>query len=944
VFSIRKRDVNNSFQYRDFISSWLDFEWLQADGQNYALTNSFLNLVEPNQLLKILDAADNDDALVENIAQIEELFSKNISRVFINLEGTLVGKTGAFRLRFNKDTKYTPYVSEIVNAEIEVGPKTPIKIGPATFALIVFLSECDRSANKDKRIDGVSALKRLKKGFPDLYSHIKYDGEYLESVNIDRINKLKPYWQKKSNGNFDLKFNCELQDDRKTSANAVSTDSLIRDSSVLKLGGSSTDFVQLNDAEKMLIEGSKRFRNQPEAAVKAVIDRPELLIPPGHCPESLDLSDYSPRVLGFEVCTIKPGFDGLGSGVCWFKSDDIDTNSFSLTFTTQDQSDPVVLKFSSAQDLQQAFADVKKQVEKSQDLNAPDFPEVVKISGLEFTPNHALLDQLGAAAALATGQEDRKNKVAEPKKEGAGKAKAKINEKLLSNGQNLIALDSTSLGAFLRKDKLYAYQEDGLRWLTKHYNIGCGGALLADDMGLGKTLQLLSLAALVIASNKINKIQTDQPILVVTPVNLLRNWKKEIEKFFKEGVFGSVLCLHGPTLDDFKTSSRTGLEIDELKKHSLILTNYHTLASWQRDLMRIDYAGVFFDESQFLKNPDAAVSRAARGLKSRFIVCSTGTPVENRLLDLWTEVDVLQRVPKHPYGDRVNFVKTFEKDENTQRIRELSRYPSDESFILRRDKSIIEGLPKKHILVQKLPMTQAQWELEKIIERDSSPLAKLQKLQLLYQHPELLRPVVKGVRKQTSRDEEALLIKRRVDESPKLKWLIQLLREIETKGEKVLVFALHTRMQVILKSCITDLFGINVSIINGATNQKGPDYLDGLLDRFSSTKGFGVLVLSPVAAGAGLNITAANHVVHFGRWWNPAKEDQASDRAYRNGQKKDVTIYYPTLHSPADDMLGFDLNQTKIIEQKRSVARDFLAPTEDLEMPEEDTKPTEIKD
>ncbi len=155
---------------------------------------------------------------------------------------------------------------------------------------------------------------------------------------------------------------------------------------------------------------------------------------------------------------------------------------------------------------------------------------------------------------------------------------------------------------------------------------------------------------------------------------------------------------------------------------------------------------------------------------------------------------------------------------------------------------------------------------------------------------------------------------------------MQTLSEIKAKGEKVIVFTLWKSMQSIISKVIHEHFDVVARTINGETNSRDPDEADRIINYFSKTKGFDVLIASPIAAGAGLNIVAANHVIHYGRWWNPAKEDQATCRAYRIGQEREVHVYYPILHHPDNVEEGFDIKLNALVEKKRKLATDFLNP------------------
>jgi SNF2 family DNA or RNA helicase len=216
-------------------------------------------------------------------------------------------------------------------------------------------------------------------------------------------------------------------------------------------------------------------------------------------------------------------------------------------------------------------------------------------------------------------------------------------------------------------------------------------------------------------------------------------------------------------------------------------------------------------------------------------------------------------------------------------------------------------------------MTAHQFELERVIAREmreKGPLGVLDKLRKLYQHPALLDARLHA-------DVDTAL-----RESPKTLATLDILDDIRSRGEKALVFTQWVEMQNLLAAIFRRHLGLKrVNILNG--DPKRRSRAQEIIRDFSSSPGFDVLILSPLAAGVGLTITAANHVIHYGRWWNPAKEDQATDRAYRIGQTKEVHVHYPLLHHPGSPGEGFDVKLHRLVESKRQVARDFLAPDDD---------------
>jgi SNF2 family DNA or RNA helicase len=302
----------------------------------------------------------------------------------------------------------------------------------------------------------------------------------------------------------------------------------------------------------------------------------------------------------------------------------------------------------------------------------------------------------------------------------------------------------------------------------------------------------------------------------------------------------------------------------------------------------------------------------------------TGTPVENRLSDLWSICDALHPSSKRrAFGNRSNFETEYENNgaEGIRAVRRQLRFPSPTSIVLRREKAeALRDLPTKQFRTVLVPMTAQQYELERNIARDMTkhgPLGILDRLRKLYQHPALLNAT-----------DTVINVDQAVTESPKTAATIDILKEVAGRGEKAIVFTQWARMQELLVSLFKSHLPLaRVNIINGDPDRRSR--ANEIIDDFTRNPGFDVLVLSPLAAGVGLTITAANHVIHYGRWWNPAKEDQATDRAYRIGQIRPVTVYYPILHHPGNPEEGFDIKLHHLVERKRAISRDFLAPAED---------------
>ena len=489
--------------------------------------------------------------------------------------------------------------------------------------------------------------------------------------------------------------------------------------------------------------------------------------------------------------------------------------------------------------------------------------------------------------------------------------------------------------------KLESHQKVGLAWLQNSYRLrelGRNGVLLADDMGLGKTIQILSFIFWL--KEHISNKHPNKPILIVAPVILLENWKNEYYKFF-ETTLGEPLILHGNQIKNFRRDNdkefigkeyyqitekngapKSYLDIDEIKKHDIVITNYDTLVNYEFSLGKIDWLLAILDEAQEIKEEKSYKSRVAKSLKADFKIAATGTPVENSLTDLWNIFNFLQ---PNLLGTKKEFIKEFKEKEMTEekykKLQNKFYYKKPYAFILRRmkDKTLKDCLPCKHIKIYKTPLSDTQIEkynyLKKLIHTET-PLGVLQQMNRFAQHPRLINP-------ERTFDKTTL-----IEESSKLQKLIEILHNIKLKNEKVIIFCMLHEIQTYLKKILEEEFNIeNIDIINGCANTTTSR--QKRIDKFQSNDNeFNIIILSPVAAGVGLNITGANHVIHYGRWWNPAKENQATDRVYRIGQKKEVFVHYliDTILNSNDST--FDENLHELISKKNEVAKNFLVPND----------------
>lgn len=474
---------------------------------------------------------------------------------------------------------------------------------------------------------------------------------------------------------------------------------------------------------------------------------------------------------------------------------------------------------------------------------------------------------------------------------------------------------------------LYDYQVRGVWKISQVWQEGYHGILVADDMGLGKTLQtLIFIGGLKKFCADYEKINF--PILIVAPTALLTNWQSEYEKFLRGGIFSEVIPLHGNGLRKFFTNElaqngRKKLSLRNLPPNALALTTYETLRDYQFSFAEIPWSIIIADEAQKIKNPNAGITKALKAMKYDFAICLSGTPVENSWLDLWSIMDFVQ--PAH-----LDDLKTFKTKyidgltgENiTQLGEEIKK--SLEPLILRRMKeNHLKNLPVKNIFVCREEMPRYQSKIySAVLEKYrrggfSTPLNFINRLREVSLHPDL-GTMAKEKFFELDADEI-------INRSARLIKTFELLNEIKTRDEKVLVFIVNRNMQEILKHLLELKFGIKIlppinGTMNGAARQS-------IIDKFKKLSGFNVLILSPEAAGVGFTITEANNVIHLGRTWNPAKENQATDRVYRIGQKKAVNVYLPLACNKNLRGKTFDENLEVLLGYKMNLNAKVLFPT-----------------
>ncbi|WP_144550760.1 DEAD/DEAH box helicase [Bacillus sp. X1(2014)] len=470
--------------------------------------------------------------------------------------------------------------------------------------------------------------------------------------------------------------------------------------------------------------------------------------------------------------------------------------------------------------------------------------------------------------------------------------------------------------------ELRPYQQLGMSWLWFLRQYGFG-ATLADDMGLGKTVQLLSyllkvkevvgdeLALVPDTQNEVKKRRkkdedaTAAPAvkvptkaaLIICPTSVLGNWQKEIERFAPEM---NVYLHYG--------SNRLKEEafVKKAKDADIVLTSYGLSHIDLVEFESLIWSSIAIDEAQNIKNAQTKQSKAVRRLRGRHHIALTGTPMENRLSELWSIFDFTNHGYLGSLGQfQKKFVIPIEKDEKKEKVQQLQSLIRP--FLLRRtkkDEEVALNLPDKLEQKEYCPLTAEQAslyeqlihdtfaEIEKLsgFERKGLILQMLSRLKQLCNHPALYL-------KEKSAGRELL------ERSNKLEKLVELIDAVLEQGESCLIFTQYIEMGEMIRSTLKKKFGIEVPFLNGSVPKVKRDEM---IEQFQNNE-FPVFLLSLKAGGTGLNLTAANHVIHYDRWWNPAVENQATDRAYRIGQSRFVHVHKMictgTLEEKIDAML-----------------------------------------
>jgi len=416
---------------------------------------------------------------------------------------------------------------------------------------------------------------------------------------------------------------------------------------------------------------------------------------------------------------------------------------------------------------------------------------------------------------------------------------------------------------------LRPYQQRGFEWLAGNAELGFG-SLLADDMGLGKTLQVIALLVHLQETGQLGQA----PALVVAPTSLLTNWRHELEHFAPTL---AVQTYHGPQRKLASAES------------DVVITSYGLVRSDAKTLTKPHWAAVVIDEAQHIKNPSAAQTRAVKRLPGAIRVALSGTPVENGLREYWSVFDFIN--PGY-LGSQKRFAERLagpiERDHDQTALEQFRSITAP--FILRRvktDKQIIADLPDKIEANRYCSLSAEQASLyQSTVDTIMAELGEAdeggERRGVVFKLLNALKQICNSPAQFMGRE------RAEPDSSGKLAAFVDLMREIEATDEKALVFSQYTAMGELLVPAVRDALGIELPFLHGGRSRK---QRDELVAAFQRERGPRAMVVSLKAGGTGLNLTAASHVIHYDLWWNPAVERQATDRAYRIGQQRNVTVH-----------------------------------------------------
>ena len=743
---------------------------------------------------------------------------------------------------------------------------------------------------------------------------------YLENEQVMPVDSLKPVLERRDDGSISLSAapEGELAEPFRKKFDYFRTPQTKYN---IETGGR-TGRVRLVPSVRAMeaLEEAKQNRVIAGADVPRFVESPEAYL----ASDAFDLSDFADRVTGIGVYVYKAvPYQGGGSGPRdWFEWDpSTQPPPFEVNLVTAEGE-------STDEKVDLSAPGVREELEQKVRSAESAGRDHVEVRPGAYVRTDELKGLLASHKALTSERnpEKRKRLVLEifENIDALEYGAAPTDHGIDPEYRDLAVPDSLA-----REFSLLPHQQEGyewLSWIADSPEGGFRGALLADDMGLGKTLQHLATLARLRARDE------KGPFLVVAPVSVLENWKREAQRFFPR-VFDPIIWAPGhgllPKGPGGSERRRKGEKefARYLESANLVLTSYGTLRAHQLSFARVTWRAVALDEAQRIKNVRTRISIAAKGLKIQTRVALTGTPVENSFTELWNIMDFLN--PGY-LGSLKEFHSEFvtgwgrADDATRDRLANDLRDRIGPALLRRTKQEVLSDLPEKHVHGpaddprSRVEFGAEQRELyaKEIAAYRAGGVHHFSVLPRLFKvcaHPGLL-------------SEEFLS-----SPCPKMDRLIEILRDVAAADEKAVVFTASHRLQALIQGAVSREFGILPDVINGTTPAK---QRQKRVDAFGERSGFNVIALGPRAAGLGLNIVAANHVIHYTREWNPAVESQCTDRVHRIGQIRPVHVYYPVVVDSTFKTVEQHLDE--LLREKEGLASSVVRPTAELKVGKED--------
>jgi len=636
--------------------------------------------------------------------------------------------------------------------------------------------------------------------------------------------------------------------------------------------------------------------------------------------ETREFQQFSDRVTGLEVYAGNPLGPEIGSGTTWLPE------MFSAAVAAKlDRMKP--------EELQQLKGEVAAAIEQGH--------PTVKVEDEEIPAAPATVLAIDARIEAATAQKDDVEDLPEDKPAGPVILATLDNFEEVSWRAAITPRSSDLPNAVPQPilTPLKQHQIESFQWQVDAWKAGLPGVLNADEPGLGKTLQTISF--LVWLNEHMQRTPADRgPILIVAPTSLLENWEQEVKRHVASPGLGHLIPLYGSATGRRKTTrgkdtdrGEAVLDFDDIHRAiaagaghlTWVLTTYTTFTNHQHSLARIPFAAAVFDEIQALKNPGTLAAKAAGALKAGFRIGLTGTPIENRTIDLWA---VMEPLAAGALGSLSEFRQRYSVPDEGNMAELHGRVFRPQAGLpplaIRRLKDeVAKDLPQKTRLLHPRLMPAGQAlryeEARKAMTRGDA-LKMLHHIRSVSVHPAIEAPAGPDF----------------IEASARMSATFEILRRIKSSGERALVFIEHRQMQYRFIELAKAEFGLaKIDLINGETPIRRRQAIVNRFQEHLMSDGpdkFDLLVLGPKAAGTGLTLTAATHVIHLSRWWNPAVEEQCNDRIHRIGQTRAVTVHVPLAVHPAYRAQSFDLLLQSLMQRKRRLASAALWPMGDDDM------------